>query len=44
MDKWNILNKSDINQVKPLAQSVCKEYLGGIWKTVTDQNFKIEKM
>lgn len=47
VSKLNIhatVNPNDINSVKSYALLHCIEYLGGIWKTIRLNQFKIEKL
>lgn len=36
-------DKTDIQAVKLFAFSVCHDYLGGVWKHVDIEHFKIER-
>ena len=36
-------NKNDMELMKVFALSVCREYLGGLWKKIELDDFKIEK-
>lgn len=39
-----IEDKQDIPKVKQFAMTVCKEYLGGVWKAVGIDEFKITRI
>ena len=38
------VNKADADSVKPFALSICREYLGGVWKTISLDQFEISKL
>lgn len=41
---FNIDDKREISKVKQLALKVCKEYLGGAWKTIGVEELKITRI
>lgn len=40
----NNLDHNDLNEIKAFAFDSCKEYLGGIWKTIKLSQFHLEKI
>ena len=42
--QYHNLNYDDVNSVRDYALESCREYLGGIWKKIRNNQFQIEKI
>ena len=40
----DIKDKNDLNAVKLFAYAICREYLGGIWKSISPEQFELIKL
>lgn len=40
----NHIDHKDLNSIKNFALVHCREYLGGIWKTIDKKQFHVEKV
>ena len=41
---YHNLNHDDVNSIRGFAFESCKEYLGGVWKNIRNNQFQIEKI